>query len=428
MRSVCGQVERRVAAVALVASLLAACGERAPEGAMVLRAARIYTAPDQPPIDDGAVLMKDGRILAVGPAHSIATRGAAELSACDGGVVTAGFQNSHVHFTEPKFSEAGNRPAGELAAALDAMLTRYGFTTVLDTASDVDNTVALRARIESGEVAGPRILTAGWALFPGNGIPFYLRDMPAEFLSRLPQPETVEGALASVQSNLDRGADATKLFVMTPLPEGQVAFMEPDIALAAADETHRRGLPVIAHPTDIDGVNIAIEAGVDVLVHTTIGPARTLWDAALVSQLVEQDIAVIPTLMLWPYELNRANVPANAVELATGDAIGQLRSFSAAGGQVLFGTDVGYMSHYDPTEEYRLMASALDPMQILASLTTAPAARWKESEQRGRVAAGLVADLVVLEADPGADAAHFAKVRCTIRGGRLIHAPAPPGD
>ena len=420
---------RPMAATLLVTTtlLLQACGERAPEGALVLRAARIYTAPDQPPIDDGAVLMKDGRILAVGPENSIATRGAEELAACDDGVVTAGFQNSHVHFTEPKFSDAGNRPAAELAAALDAMLTRYGFTTVLDTASDVDNTVALRARIESGDVAGPRILTAGWALFPANGIPFYLRDMPAEFQSRLPQPATVEEALASVQSNLDRGADATKLFVMTPLPESQVAFMEPDIALAAADETHRRGLPVLAHPTDIDGVNIAIEAGVDVLVHTTIGPGRTIWDAALVSQLVEQDIAVIPTLMLWPYELNRANVPANAVDLATGDAIGQLRSFSAAGGQVLFGTDVGYMSDYDPSGEYRLMASALEPMQILASLTTAPAARWKESDKRGRVAAGLAADLVVLEADPGADTANFAKVRCTIRGGRLSYPRDPAG-
>jgi imidazolonepropionase-like amidohydrolase len=204
--------------------------------------------------------------------------------------------------------------------------------------------------------------------------------------------------------------------------------MEPDIALAAADETHRRGLPVLAHPTDIDGINIAIEAGVDVLVHTTIGQGRTIWDAALVSQLVEQDIAVIPTLMLWPYELERAKVPANVVDLATGDAIGQLRSFSAAGGQVLFGTDVGYMSDYDPSGEYRLMARALEPMQILASLTTAPAARWKESGQRGRVAAGLAADLVVLEADPGADTANFAKVRCTIRGGRLIHAPVPAGD
>jgi imidazolonepropionase-like amidohydrolase len=62
-------------------------------------------------------------------------------------------------------------------------------------------------------------------------------------------------------------------------------------------------------------------------------------------------------------------------------------------------------------------------MQILASLTTAPAARWNEAERRGRVEAGMAADLVVLEADPADDPANFAKVRCTIRAGRLTYAP-----
>ena len=413
-----------LAALAAGLVLVAGCGERAPEGAVLLRAERIYTAPDQPPIEDGAILIRDGHILAAGPADSIATRGAEEFASCGDGIVTAGFQNSHVHFTEPKFANAGDRPAAELAAALDDMLTRRGFTTVLDTASDVDNTVALRARIESGDVAGPRILTAGNALYPHDGIPFYLKDaLPPEMLARLSQPATVEEALAIVQSNLDRGADATKLFVMTPVGGGHVVFMSPEIALAAADETHRRGLLVVAHPTDIEGINLAIESGVDILVHTTIGGGQTVWDAPLVAQLVEQDMAVVPTLMLWPYELKRAKLPPGVIEGATSDAVAQVKAFAAAGGQVLFGTDVGYMSDYDPAEEYRLMARALDPMQILASLTTTPAARWKESDKRGRVVEGLAADLVVLDADPAKDAVNFAKVRCTIRGGKLLHAP-----
>ena len=104
-----------------------------------------------------------------------------------------------------------------------------------------------------------------------------------------------------------------------------------------------------------------------------------------------------------------------------------MRAYAQAGGQILFGTDVGYMSEYDPTEEYRLMARALEPMQILASLTTAPAARWKEGERRGRVAAGQDADLAVLEADPAADPANFAKLRCTIRAGRLTYPVDPAG-
>jgi imidazolonepropionase-like amidohydrolase len=243
----------------------------------------------------------------------------------------------------------------------------------------------------------------------------------------LSQPASVEEALTEVQANIDAGANATKLFLMTPQGGGRYAFMQPDIALAAADATHRRGLPVLAHPTDIEGINLAIEAGVDILVHTTIGEGKTVWDATLIEQLRAKDIALVPTLKLFPYELKRMELPERVVDGATADAVEQVQSYAKAGGQILFGTDVGYMTDYDPAEEYRLMARALTPMQILASLTTAPAARWKEDKARGRVARGFDADLVVLEADPAADAANFAKVRCTIRAGRLTYSPDVSG-
>lgn len=417
-----------LAALILVPLLLQACGEPAPEGATLIRAARLYTAPDRAPIDDAAILLVDGRIAAAGPSGSIAVRGAASFAQCDGGIVVAGFQNSHVHFTEPKFAAAAGKPAAELRAALDDMLNRFGFTTVVDTASELANTVALRTRIDAGEIPGPRILTAGGALYPKNGIPIYLRDLPPDILASLSQPETVEEALASVEANIDGGADATKLFLMTPQGGGRYVFMSPDIALAAADETHRRGLVVLAHPTDIEGINLAIEAGVDVLVHTTLGEGKMVWEPALIDQLISKNMAVVPTLQLWPYELKRAKLEPRIVELATADAVEQVRAFAKAGGQVLFGTDVGYMGDYDPTEEYRLMARALTPMEILAALTTAPAARWKEKARRGVIDVGLDADLVVLDADPAADAANFAKVRCTIRGGRVIYPIATAGS
>jgi imidazolonepropionase-like amidohydrolase len=417
---------KNVSFLLFAAFALAACGKRAPEGATVLSAARLYVVPDKPPIDDAAVVIVDGKIVAAGPAGEVATRGAERLAACEGGTVTAGFQNSHVHFTEEKFADAAKKPAAELAAAMTEMLNRWGFTTVVDTASNVANTVSLRERVERGEIPGPRILTAGFALYPKDGIPIYLRDLPPDLLAMLPQPASVEEALDEVQANFDAGADATKLFLMTPQGGGRYAFMKPDIALAAADETHRHGKLVLAHPTDIEGINLAVEAGVDVLVHTTIGEGKTTWDAALLEQMLAKDMGVVPTLMLFPYELERAKLPPRVVEAATDDAIGQVKAYSDVGGQILFGTDVGYMSDYDPTEEYRLMARALTPMQILASLTTAPAARWKEQDSRGRVQAGMAADLVVLEADLAADAASFAKVRCTIRGGNLIYGAEVP--
>jgi imidazolonepropionase-like amidohydrolase len=332
-----------------------------------------------------------------------------------------------VHFTESKFADAATKEAPELAAAMTDMLNRFGFTTVVDTASNIANTVALRERVEKWEVPGPRILTAGFALYPRNGIPIYLRDLPPELLEMLSQPASVEEALTEVQANIDAGANATKLFLMTPQGGGRYAFMQPDIALAAADETHRRGLPVLAHPTDLEGINLAIEAGVDVVVHTTIGDGPTAWDAPLIEQMRARDMAVVPTLKLWRYEMERARLPERIIGLATEDAVEQVRAYSTSGGQILFGTDVGYMADYDPADEYRLLARALSPMEILASLTTAPAARWNEEAQRGRVEAGMAADLVVLDADPAADAANFAKVRCTIRGGKLTYGPGGEG-
>jgi imidazolonepropionase-like amidohydrolase len=406
--------------------LLAGCGERAPEGATVLAASRLYVSPDAPPIDDAAVLIVDGRIAAAGPAKDIPDGGARRIGACDGGTVTAGFQNSHVHFTEAKFADAASKEAPELAAAMTDMLNRFGFTTVVDTASNLANTLVLRDRIEKGEIPGPRILTAGFALYPRNGVPIYLRDLPPDLLEMLSQPASVEDALAEVQANLDGGANATKLFLMTPQGGGHYAFMQPDIALAAADETHRRGLPVLAHPTDIEGIKLAIEAGVDILVHTTIGDGRTAWDMTLIEQMRAKNMAVVPTLKLFRHEMKRMELPERVVEGAASDAVGQVRDYAKAGGQILFGTDVGYMTDYDPAEEYRLLARALAPMEILASLTTAPAARWKEGEVRGRVLQGQVADLVVLDADPAADAANFANVRCTLRAGNPTYT-APVG-
>ncbi|MEQ1516876.1 MAG: amidohydrolase family protein [Usitatibacteraceae bacterium] len=385
-----------------------------------LRGSKVYVAPELAPLQEGVVLIRGDRIIAVGEQGKITIPPGARESSCSGGIIAAGFQNSHVHFIGEMWNAAGKAPAKELSKKVTTMLTRYGYSTVVDIASDRINTLALRARIERGELPGPRILTSGLPLFPPNGIPVYLENFPREFLATLPQPTSVDAARQVVHENLDAGADVTKLFIATPQAR-KIQRMPADIARGAADETHRRGKLVVVHPTDIAGVEAALAAGADILAHTTHG-VETPWPDSLLAQTIKQGMSLIPTLKLMGYELKKEDVPPAVAARLIDASVAHVRSFAAAGGQVLFGTDVGYMNDFDPTEEYLLMAKAgMSPAQILASLTTVPAARWKESSRRGRLAAGLDADVVVLEADPKMDAANFAKVRCTVSRGRTIY-------
>jgi imidazolonepropionase-like amidohydrolase len=388
----------------------------------ILTATRLYVAPNLPPVNNAWVLVNGAKIEAIGRTPVKPPKGVRSNSTCSGGVITAGFQNSHVHFMGPRFEHADTQPRAQLEHSLVLMLTGWGYTTVVDTGSDVANTVALRQRIERGELQGPAILTAGIPLFPVNGIPIYLRDAPPELLRLLAQPATAEDAIAVVGKNFALGANGTKLFIATPQEGRVIKRISAEIAAAAADETHRRGGLVMAHPTDLQGVKDAVAAGVDIIVHTTIDPPGSLWTDELIGTLRARNVSVIPTLKLWTYELDKAQAPTKFEELAIQDAQSQLKAFSDAGGQVLFGTDVGYMSLFDPTDEYVLMAQAgLTPMQILVSLTTAPAARWNAEARRGRVQPGLDADLVVLNGDPGVNVRNFADVKCTIRRGREVY-------
>ena len=406
------------AAVALALASPLACA--ADEATWYVSGSRVLPAPDAAALIDAVVLGRGSKILAVGPKAELALPTGARELGCGGGVVTAGFQNSHVHFTGPQFAGAARAAPAALEAALREMLTRHGVTTAVDTSSDRDNTLALRARIDSGALAGPRILTVGAALFPAGGIPFYLDFLPQAVRDALPQPATPEAATQLVRANLAAGADATKLFIATPQADRSVKHMPVPVARAAADETHRAGKLALAHPTDVDGLRDALAAGVDVLLHTTLGVVEP-WPEALVTQLVVRKTALVPTLKLWPYELDKARLPDAVRQRLIDATLAQLKQYADAGGLVLFGTDVGYMADFDPADEYLLMARAgLSAMQILASLTTAPAQRWGEAD-RGRVAAGQQADLVVLDGDPAVDVRQFGKVRCTIRGGALIY-------
>jgi imidazolonepropionase-like amidohydrolase len=163
-----------------------------------------------------------------------------------------------------------------------------------------------------------------------------------------------------------------------------------------------------------------LDAGVDILAHTTAGDGP--WSPSLVDRMKARGVGLIPTLKLFEDELAKEGAPEEVRARFAREAAQQLRSYARAGGTILFGTDVGYIEDADTTRELELMAQAgLTWREILASLTTAPAARYGFGATKGRIAAGMDADLVVLDADPQTDPAAFAKVRATIRGGAVLY-------
>lgn len=408
------------AAALLAARSMPLAGQSAPTApAVAVVGATIYTDPTAEPIRDGTVLMQNGRIAAVGSRASV--RVPAGASTIDGGglTVAAGFWNSHVHFLQRKWSTAATMPADELTRQLQVMLTQYGFTSVFDTWSAWEMTRQLRARIESGDVAGPRIRSTGEAIFGPGASP-----TPAEWGSlgfipldrfQLTPAGTPEQATAAAATLLDRGVDGLKFYAVTP---GLGSRVVPESAMAAGVQAaHARGKLVFAHPSTVTGLLAAVRAGVDVLTHTT--PQTGPWDATTTAAMKQANVAVTPTLKLWSYELR--NDPASRADRFEEMAVGQIRAWHAAGGTILFGTDVGYMTDYETATEYALMARAgMTARQILAALTTAPASRFGAANDLGRVAPGMLADLAILRRDPATDVRAFADVAYTIRGGQII--------
>src|SRR6185312_15759712 len=97
----------------------------------------------------------------------------------------------------------------------------------------------------------------------------------------------------------------------------------------------------------------------------------------IVQRMLAAHMSLIPTLTLFDVEMQKGGASPEATEGLIQLATGQLRMYSAAGGQILFGTDIGYIDHYDTAEEFTLMSRAgMTFQQILTSLTTAPASRF----------------------------------------------------
>ncbi|APV52030.1 hypothetical protein BWI17_21575 [Betaproteobacteria bacterium GR16-43] len=407
-------MKRLLLALALVV-ILPASPARAADESIAIVADRVYASPTAEPLLKATVIVTAGKIAAVGATGKVKVPPGARVVKAKGMTLLAGYWNSHVHFIDPRVLNAATRPAAELTAYLEDMLTSRGTVHAFEIATlDFGNTLALRERIRKGEVTGPEIYTTGVPFVGPNGTPGYL---PGVKLPEFSDPKEVR---AFVRKQLDAGADAVKFWSVSPTMQGEVQ-VAGDVARAAVDEAHRSKKPVFAHPTTVEGVRLAAEYGVDVLAHVSPDHQEG-WTPELIALLKSRNVAVTPTMKLFRIDPERQGAPPAVVKQLMDIAGKELGQYSRAGGTILFGTDVGYIPDHDTSEEFALMSKAgLSFAQILASLTTAPAAKFGHAAHTGKVEPGMDADLVLVEGDPKADVSAFSAVRLAMLRGKVIY-------
>jgi len=290
----------------LILALLSCVAIAADHRALACVGGTVYPSPIAEPIKDAVLLIDNGMITNLSTESNTYD---IPLSAirldCKGSFIVAGFWNNHAHF-ETGWQNAAEQPAEKLKSRMQDMLTRWGVTAVWDLGSNVTNTLALRRRVDSGEVPGPQILMAG-DIFPKNGHPAYL---PAEM--QTPEAATPQEAEQMTQQYVKLAFDGLKLFTGSYMGAKPVVNMDIDVVKAAVDVAHVQGKPVFTHPQNRTGVDNALAGGVDILAHTI--PWEGHYTEDELTQMKRQHVALIPTLMEWTTVVSDPTVTERLVQ------------------------------------------------------------------------------------------------------------------
>jgi imidazolonepropionase-like amidohydrolase len=299
-----------------------------------------------------------------------------------GGTVLPGLIDAHVHVTTREHLE---------------MARRWGVTTMLDMGSFV-SLAALRGLDGLPDI---RTSTAA-AVAPGQFA--QMMGFPAEV--QLSDPDQIPGWLAD---RIGAGADYIKLIVEEP-----GSFIGPIVAAA-----HEHGLLTIAHATSVAATRLAVDNGVD---FTTHAPLDAIIDNATVQRMLAENRAAIPTLTMMR-ESSKVHFP-DAADEAYGRARDNVTALHRAGVPILLGTDahppMGLMpvTHGEAVhDELALLVEAgLTPIEALTAATASTADRFGLTD-RGRIAEGQRADLILIDGDPTEDITASRSIRRVWCGG-----------
>lgn len=406
----------RSLAVLLGVGAAAACGEAPVETTPGLQAfvgARIIDGTGAPAIENGVLVVRDGRIEAVGAGGAVETPPDAERVDVSGRTIMPGLVNAHGHVNNVRGLEAD--PSFYTEEHVEHQLglyARYGVTTVFSLGGDGAAGVAVRDR----QRTNPDL----------NQARLYLSG-------NIPTGPTPEEAVEQAGAAIELGADILKIRVDDNLGAG--TKMTPETYQAVIDTAHERGLRLAAHLYYLEDAKGLLAAGADLLAHS-VRDAEV--DDELVDLLRETGVCYCPTLMrevsTYVYESRpawfddafflkeadpevvaaledpeyqdriRNSRSAQTYKAQLEVAKANLKVLSDAGVPIAMGTDTGpaarFQGYFEHGEIALMVEAGLSPMQAIVASTSDAARCMQVDADLGSLEAGKWADFLVLGANP----------------------------
>lgn len=397
------------------------------ESLLALVGGRLIDGYGGPPLENSVILVRGNRIEAVGRQGEVSIPANARVISTEGYTVLPGLMDMHVHLMilghadYDHWDRTYRSQWRDLIMPISAReLLMAGVTTVRDLGAPLDDILAVRDRINRGEIPGPRVFASG---------PFLQKTVPqleADFRWAVNGPED---ARAKTQRLIEAGVDLIKV-----IDQDQ---MTPEELAAIVETAHAAGRHVTAHAHRAEEIRRALRAGVDSLEHTGLA-TQPGYPEDVLAMLRERNATLywcptIEGLFLYPYtvdqfperlddprlqadlppalyedvrrsldhpermpyfQLVRRRVPTLANKFA------QLRS---TGVTLVTGTDSGIPMnfHFDSTwrELDTFVRLGMAPMDAIRAATFWPA-RLLKRDDLGVIAPGKLADIIVVDGDP----------------------------
>jgi imidazolonepropionase-like amidohydrolase len=402
----------------------------APRPALLVPSA-VWDGVAQEPARGWVVVLRNDRIVAAGPAERVEAPADADRVELPGMTLIPGLIEGHSHLFLHPYDETLwddqvlKEPAGlRMARAVShaGATLRAGITTVRDLGTEgvADYDVQLRLAVVRGIVPGPRILATTRAIVATGS---YAPRRPAYAFEPPQGAEEASGAeqlTRVVRDQVGRGADWIKVYAdygwgpdRKAKPTFSLAELEALVAAARA-----AGAPVAAHATTPEGMRRAVLAGVATVEHGDGGTVEVF------RLLRQRGVGYCPTLAAGEayatyfegWVKGKMPAPASVVE--------KQRSFRAAleaRVPICFGGDVGVFRHGDNVRELELMVEyGMTPLAALRAATSGNARLFHLEDLLGRIAPGMLADLVAVDGDPTRDITALRRVRAVFASGRRV--------